>query len=166
MKVKYNINHKDYIKTIKYGTLNVPKARKENIKFLVCFLSLMLIVFLWIRSLFQLPTVIFLSMYFIGSFICILHIIYSSLKKREKAHRDRGGFFCEHTIEINEDGVRETTSIDEIFVKWEVVNSIDQNAEYIFIFLSEVTFYFIPKRAFKSNLEADEFYNKAVNFLA
>ncbi len=165
MNVKYDINHKDYVNAMKYTLLNFPKSRKEIIKFIICLLVLNLIGLLWVKSLFQLPTVMFLVLYFIGSIVSIVHGIYSSLKKGEKAYRDRGGFFCEHTIEINENGVRETTSIDERFVKWEVVSSIEQNTDYIFIFISKATFHVIPKRAFNSDIEANEFYNILVNFL-
>jgi hypothetical protein len=66
------------------------------------------------------------------------------------------------TLTIDEDGIHGKSEYSEARYKWSIVDSIEQNEKYIFIFLGKLKAYNIPKTAFTSLNQAGAFYKKAV----
>ncbi|PAB61076.1 YcxB family protein [Anaeromicrobium sediminis] len=94
------------------------------------------------------------------SFGIIYYIMVHGTRKRAfKFAEDEGGILGKHTIEVSEEGITEKTYYCSRFHIWNSVKNIEMTEEYIFIFLSEIQAYPIPKRAFKTENEAVKFYN-------
>jgi hypothetical protein len=95
------------------------------------------------------------ALYLAINFLVLLPIQIRKMPIPEK------GVLGKHIIQISEEGLREATDVNESFRKWEAVTNVLQNAEYIFIFDSDIMVHIIPKRAFKEKSEAEHFYSMA-----
>ena len=85
---------------------------------------------------------------------------YGALRKIEK----NGGVICEHTIEINEEFVIESTDINESRLRWRSIETVEENKDYIFI-KPPGQAHIIPKRAFPNEEDAKKFYSQASVYL-
>ncbi|MEL7656790.1 MAG: YcxB family protein [Bacillota bacterium] len=74
----------------------------------------------------------------------------------------RRGVICEHSVEITDDGLREQTEANDSFSRWESIDLIKANKKYIY-YCSGYGCLGIPKRAFGSELEAEQFLQKALS---
>jgi hypothetical protein len=75
--------------------------------------------------------------------------------------RQRPGFFCEHSISISPEWLSEKTPVNESKVAWATLKSVEEDADYLFLFLDKLVAHTIPKRAFSSPHEAETFLNTA-----
>jgi hypothetical protein len=75
---------------------------------------------------------------------------------------NKEGILGEHTVEINDSGIKDITQVSESMYKWNGVKSIEQSKDYIFIFVDSIQAYFIPKRSFSSEKDNVEFYHQAM----
>lgn len=164
MKVKIDINPVDYWNFNKFVMLKEPTARRNFIITMIINPLIILTSLLFIGSILQISISVVLIIAIILGAIADLHIIYKKRSHIMKTSYNNQGILGEHTIEINEKGVRETTSVNDAFNKWEGIYKVTQNSEYIYIFLNSMLAHLIPKRAFNSIDEANEFYNKSVDF--
>lgn len=55
---------------------------------------------------------------------------------------------------------------NEDYIKWSGVRSVEQDKEYIFVFVDSIMAYIIPKRSFASEKESLEFYHQAQIYFA
>ncbi|OZB90139.1 YcxB family protein [Paenibacillus sp. XY044] len=67
----------------------------------------------------------------------------------------------EHTITLADEGIIESTSVNESIHKWGGIRDIENNEDYIFIFLNQTMAHIIPKRAFPSTETAAVFLKEA-----
>ncbi len=89
-------------------------------------------------------------------------LIFPPTKRRViKIARQRPGLLCEHTIGISPEWLSEKTRINENKVAWTTLKSIEEDSEYLFLFLDRLVAHVIPKRAFSSPQEANTFLNTA-----
>lgn len=87
-------------------------------------------------------------------------LIFPPTKRRViKVARQRPGLFCEHTIGITPEWLFEKTRINENKVAWTTLKSIEEDSEYLFLFLDKLVAHVIPKRAFSSPHEVEAFLN-------
>jgi hypothetical protein len=84
----------------------------------------------------------------VGALFSYFWTLYSYKKYPKKAAKElqQKEVFCEHTILVTEDGVRESTDNSENYHKWDAINHISLNDEYIFIYNTPMTAHVIPKR--------------------
>jgi len=66
-----------------------------------------------------------------------------------------------HQLIIDEHKVIEVTSINEIHHQWKGVDRVEQNEEYIYIFIMPQAAHIIPKRAFINPGQAQQFFHTA-----
>lgn len=71
------------------------------------------------------------------------------------------GLLCEHTVTLAEDFFIETTAVNESKHIWSGIYKIDQDETCIYIYISAANAYQIPKRAFQSAKDAQEFFEYA-----
>lgn len=76
----------------------------------------------------------------------------------------RKGILCEHTMEIDSQGLREITSVNNSFESWETISSIEQDSKYIYVYVQLKGVHTIPKRCFSSEQEASDFFLQAFNY--
>jgi hypothetical protein len=74
---------------------------------------------------------------------------------------DKPGLLGEHTLILSDDGIIESTSVNEALNKWAGIRGIEQNDGYIFIFLNQTMAHIIPKRAFVDPEAASLFLQEA-----
>jgi len=79
----------------------------------------------------------------------------------EQTARETPGFVGLHTLAIGPDGIQHRSTVIEAKVKWHSVVDITEDDLLLYIFLSPSYPYIIPKRAFSSREEAEEFLNAA-----
>lgn len=90
----------------------------------------------------------------------IRHVI-RSLIRDERPGRGRLG---RHRVVLGEDGVIESTVVNQSRTAWPGVDRVEQSPDYIFIYIAPVTAYVIPKRAFRDPQEAEAFFRLARGF--
>ena len=59
--------------------------------------------------------------------------------------------------ELKKDGVRIRSASNEVLIKWESIEKVEENEEYIFLFTRKNAAQALPKRAFGSRDEVQEF---------
>jgi hypothetical protein len=75
------------------------------------------------------------------------------------------GTLGRHLISIDETGLNEKTDVNDSHWNWLGVEQIQQNENYIFVYISSIMAHVIPKRAFPHPDQADEFFSTAEKFL-
>ena len=73
---------------------------------------------------------------------------------------DRGrqpGLLGRHTITLTPDGLREQTDVNDQRALWQGIQRIEANGDYIFIYMQPNAAHVIPRRAFPSPEEAEQF---------
>jgi hypothetical protein len=80
------------------------------------------------------------------------------LLKDEKSGRGQLG---RHRLAMNDEGVVESTAVNQSRTSWTGVDRVEQNADYIFIYTAPHAAHMIPKRAFGDPKQAEAFYQFA-----
>jgi YcxB-like protein len=68
-----------------------------------------------------------------------------------------------HRLALTDTGVVESTAVNESRTSWAGVDRVEQNADYIFIYISPAAAHVIPKRAFPDPQAAEAFYQLSKN---
>jgi len=84
----------------------------------------------------------------------------ANLSKRETS----AGVICKHKVIIDSDSLYEKTEVGEQRVIWRGVQRVVETAEHIFIYTAPATAHVIPKWAFATKREAEEFFEAARTF--
>jgi hypothetical protein len=74
------------------------------------------------------------------------------------------GSLGEHTVIVTEESLLETTEVNEARWQWSGVERVEQNENYIFIFVGPNVAHIIPKRAFSTPELSTEFYDTTRQF--
>ncbi|MDQ0875523.1 hypothetical protein QFZ77_004182 [Paenibacillus sp. V4I3] len=155
MIITYSLNQEDFWEYL----LSMKKIRfKKSIKKMTIYTIVLSIIttVLFYREEYPL---IFIEIMIFAIYIPIFFYNRSILKKRVMNRFQEGdGILGEHTIEILEDGFRESTLINDSFHRWIGVETIDSNVDFIVIMLKNSTFLLIPKKSAFSSIE------DAINF--
>lgn len=164
MKVKYTINAADYWNFNKYFILKTPSIRRNYILSLAAVPVLVLVGLLFIRTFYEMSLMFVIIFSIVGGAVGDLFLIHTTRIQIMRIPNNNPGVLGEHAIEINEKGVRETTAVNDGFQSWEGIQNIEQDKDYIYIFLGSMLAHIIPKRAFSSPEAASAFYNQSVDF--
>lgn len=160
MKVVTNITPDDCWNFTKYNIRYDSKAKFKfytnviAIIFLVAFIS-----FLDFESMEQVILQIILSIPM--SYYLMLFFMKLGIKKFSKRNE---GIIGEHSIEISEEGVREITKVNDSLNLWNGITKIKQDNSYIYIYIKEFEAHIIPKKSFKSEEEANSYFNDALKY--
>ena len=71
--------------------------------------------------------------------------------------KEDGIMLGDKTIEISEEGIRETQTLTQSFYSWTCVESVEENKGDLYLFLDNTLALIIPKTAFSSVKEKEEF---------
>lgn len=72
--------------------------------------------------------------------------------------------FGKKRVTIAPEELTESGDFSDLHLRWQVVQAIDKNEDYVFIFLSNVHAIIVPRRAFYSAGEFADFYESARRF--
>lgn len=94
-----------------------------------------------------------------------LAFLFYRFKGRVLKASETPGLLGTVAFEIQEEGFTEIASDKRSFIPWKEIETIQQNDEYIFVFINRIHCHLIPKRDFVSPQKAFEFYSQAVDYL-
>lgn len=158
MKIIFNLTKKDCF------NLNFYILKRYFLLYFLIFIILSLILGIISKS-FSFPFIVGSILYsiviasvlfFILLCIVVFRICFSSSYKM--------GVLCEHVIEIDENGVTESTTINRDFRSWSAIYKIKQNKKYVFIFVGKYRCHAIPKNSFDSIGASNYFYANLITF--
>jgi hypothetical protein len=88
----------------------------------------------------------------VGSIVSYLwtYFSYKNYPKKVAKKLKQKEVFCEHTVTITAEGIREATTNSESYHKWEAIDHISVTTEHIFIYNTPITAHIIPKRVIGS----------------
>ena len=159
MKVKVSLSVDDYWNFDKFMVLNSPKLRWKLLLSLGSMPATIIV----------LGIVLKLPVYYIVPLTVVVglafDILYLNLSKKrfEKKLQNNEGYLGEHTFEIGDEGIKETTCKRSKFNKWTSIKHVTENIEYIYIFFEQTMAHIIPKKAFSSETEAREFFKSSLD---
>lgn len=162
MEVKFNLTKKDYMNLHKASTLiKLPIIRRQII---MAYIG-MPILFLLFQILFNLPIVVRVVLYIIFMFLYFVCLyIVKKIQILSILKHDKTGIVGEHTVKINEEGISDATPFGSEYHTWRGILLTAENKDYVFVFINTASVNIIPKRAFETKGEAEEFYNKTVEY--
>jgi hypothetical protein len=144
MEISFNIDKEDYWQFNKHVIMNNLKYKRRFLISLIILPIMMSIIFLLIK----LPT----WYSWTAGIVLGLGLHWYSYKRFKSRVLslvdDKPGLLGEHTIKLSDEGITESTSVNEGIYNWDGIRSIEQNERYIFIFLNQTMAHIIPKRAF------------------
>ena len=157
MKTTFNLTKEDYWNFNKYDLFNNPKIRR--------YLLVLIIIMVVVNIIKDLPITLEIGFVVIEIILGYFIFIYILKKQTMSFINSNKELLCEHTIEISEEGIKETTEEEKEFDYWKEIKSVKENKDYIFIFIDTDMFHIIPKRAFKDMSESKKFYNSSIEYL-
>lgn len=92
---------------------------------------------------------------------CMARILPPRKGRVIKIARQRPGLLCEHTIGISPEWFSEKTDVNETKVAWATIKSLEEDPEYLYVFVERLTAHAIPKRVFSSPHEVEAFLRTA-----
>ena len=88
-------------------------------------------------------------------------LIGRAIRRLLQDERPDRGQLGRHRIVLSDDGVTESTAVNESRTSWAGVDRVEESPDYIFIYTSPAGAHVIPKRAFGDPQGADAFYRLA-----
>ena len=70
------------------------------------------------------------------------------------------GVLGSHQYQITPEGLLEETDVNRTLTKWSGITNLLKTNQFLFVQISWYLFHIIPRRAFKSNEEFEDFYNE------
>jgi hypothetical protein len=96
-----------------------------------------------------------------GQWLFETTLIRRTIRRMLQDEKPGRGQLGRHRVVLGEQGIVESTEVNESRTSWAGVDRVEQNADYIFIYTSPHAAHMIPKRAFKDLQETDTFYQFA-----
>lgn len=91
-----------------------------------------------------------------GLIASLLYVLFSS--------GTHGGVIGPHTYSIDREGLHEVTPVNEGLQKWAGVEKVGRSKRFVYIRINGYLFHLIPRHAFTSDREFEEFGDVAHNF--
>ena len=86
------------------------------------------------------------------------HKAIRQIVQQEKPEKGQLG---RHTVKLEESAVAESTAVGEQRISWAGIDRIEHDPDYIYIYTTPMAAVVIPRRAFASPADAEEFHNLA-----
>jgi hypothetical protein len=166
VQVVTDIRKEDVWYGTRYIVFHHPVMRKRLVRsvclgfiyFLIAFLIFSLVIKLFPPTVAVIGSVIGYAVFLAIHFLVIMPV------RIRKMPIPENGVLGKHVIEINEEGFRESTDVNESFQKWNTDTLVLQDDKYIFIFANNFSAHIIPKRSFKDASEAERFHSMAYRY--
>jgi hypothetical protein len=93
--------------------------------------------------------------------------VFISKRAMRKANAKAGpnGIFCNHTLEITEEGFTETTHVNRSFHAWAGVDKLSESDNYLALYIRLNSGHIIPKRCFAKTEEMSAFIAEVGKYL-
>ena len=155
MEIEIEFTRKDYLEFNKYYYF---KKRIKRALIVPAFFVLLWLILLNFNRPFN-PILILIELVVFslawGVFMFISYKL--SLIRISRMPDEKGEIIGEKTYILSDDGLKEISKNGESFIKWIGVKSLEENENYVFIFIDKIMAHVIPKRYFSDTLELQEF---------
>lgn len=154
MKITVDLTKEDYWNLNKFVMLHLPKYRNP---LLITMISLPIIIIALFRFVLDYA---WLSSIIIGILVSVLSAFYMMFSIKRKVMRlikTNKGIVGEHIIELNAQGLYESTEYNESHYAWKGIEDIKADKEYIYIFINSIQGINIPRRAFENQEQESGF---------
>jgi len=74
------------------------------------------------------------------------------------------GLFTRRQTSLSNEGIKVTTEFNQTMIAWRGVERIVHNDDYAFIYISSMSAIVVPRRAFSSSSEFDQFIKTAIDY--
>lgn len=159
-----NITKKNYLD---YSDFAVKRLLKSEPKKGYVFLKNMILWFVLaviFMTVFQIKSIPFSSFHWQSSlittapFVIFISAFLFNIKKfkRLSIPKENGLMLGNKTIEFRSEGINEINSFGHCFYKWEIVESLEENKDDIYIFVDKVLALIIPSESFSTSGEKEE----------
>jgi len=155
MEVKINFTRKDFLEFNKY--VFFKKRIKKSISIAIFFVLFWLIIMNLNKPF---SPVLILTELILFSLVWVLFMFLSykfSFARISKMPDEKGEILGEKTYILLDDGLKQISEYGESFTKWIGIKSLEENENYLFIFVDKIAAYVIPKRYFSDKSETKEF---------
>jgi predicted membrane protein len=156
MKVDFEITHDDLIKFNHYAILRSKYNRRFFYSFLIA-ISFIIAILFFLISPSLLPWSIFSIIIWIAGFSLLWFRVFLAPPIKTDHNDKRKGFTGKHAIEINEQGLREKTEVNDTIHSWKDIKSIEETDEYIYAHIGPLVAHVIPKRTFTDQDDTNRF---------
>ena len=169
--VNYEINADDVLAFSRHNCRSSRTMRRLRVggyTFITLLLLFGDIVQLWVRRFlpweYLLPVVgrqVLELVLFVGIYYLALRWVVKFTASNLSKESRNAGVMCKHKVVISDEALVETTDVGEQRVLWRGVDRVEENESHIFIYTAPATAHVIPKWAFATNREAEEFFQAA-----
>jgi hypothetical protein len=97
----------------------------------------------------------------LGTIFCINTL--SKLRMKRLGPLLEGFVLGPRQVTVSDDGIKETTRLHESFFRWACVRSVDETAQHVFVMLDRNAGLILPKRAFSTDGDREQFVNEVRN---
>ncbi|NOZ47469.1 MAG: YcxB family protein [Chlorobi bacterium] len=158
MEINIKLTRKDYINFNKYYYLK--KAIKKRI-IVVIIMAFGLPLIMNIGSSFYLFNYLY-NVLLAGIIFGVIYLLlgYLLMNRTGKLPSDNGSILGERRFIITDEGLIEESNTHRSIQDWKGVKSIEENHNYLFIFVDNIAAYILPKRYFRTKEKYTEFVNE------
>lgn len=159
MKIIVNVTAKDVFKVMIYGQ-NRNKLSWLMFVIVSSMFSVLSVVGLWAMNFPLQETLIVLIDFLFFIVMCYSFSIIFTVISTLLNPKWRKGRLGEHTFEINESGIIESTDLNRTEIFWPSVNAVDSKYSGLFFKHSTTELFIVPKKSFANVAEYNEFSKK------
>lgn len=163
MQIEYLFTGEDFINFQRHFLITSSFVRKRCLTFLLITSAIFFLVIWDMKPERFIWSVLGTACWVTFLLICWQLYKHSSLKQFQPDKLPKG-VLGTHRIEIDQQFLREITNVNDSRYSWKTVKAVEQTEQYIFVFVSFLCAYTIPKNFFATPLQAQEFYQLAKQY--
>ncbi|HEV2708041.1 MAG TPA: YcxB family protein [Pyrinomonadaceae bacterium] len=164
MEIIYHLEPRDVVAFQRYAYRTSPATRKMRLYLYIFFAAIAAYNFLT-SSAYSLATRIVSLFVDLAIFYLIFLfwtvVVGEYLFRRSVPQGQNNGVTGWHKLTLGEREIVEQTNVNEGHHLWEGVDRVEQDASYIYLFITNNQAHIIPKRAFENERHAEDFYARA-----
>lgn len=154
MKITIDLTKEDYWNMNKFVMFHIPKYRNL---LMLTFISLPIIIIAMLRFVLDYSWAYSIIIGILVSALSAFYMIFSIKRKVMRLVKTNAGTVGKHAIELNGEGMYETTEYNNLEYSWKEIEAIKSDKDYIYIFVNSVQAINIPKRAFSDDEQEQAF---------
>ncbi len=166
MKFSYDFTRNDLVAYYRYHNNNSPTARKRNFRstvfgFIACLLFAIIITMKDGRQ-FMIAARVYWVFYLTPILFLIIFIPFSKFQTRRYYNKylkegDSSVFFDKWSLSLEDDGIHVANPESQSILFWPSFKKFIMTPDYLFLYTSGITALVIPRRAFESEKDLEDF---------
>lgn len=157
MKITIDLTKEDYWKLNKFVMFHIPKYRNP---LMITIISLPIIMIALFRLVLDYSWLASIIIGILVSALSTFYMIFSIKRKVMRLVKTNDGIVGEHVIELNGEGLYESTKYNNTHYSWKGIEDIKSDKDYLYIFVNQIQGINIPKRAFADEEQEQAFVNE------